>query len=118
MAKRGAPAGNRNRVVHGLYAEMFSAADLRAIAELSKVDPRELAAEIVLLRLVIQRAVALGGGDPASVADAVSSAADRLARVLKAQRVLKGEAAESMVAAMAVAVRELGEELGFGDGQS
>ena len=118
MAGWGAPKGNRNRMTHGLESELYSALDLKMIIALSKSDPTDLAMEIGILRMLIRRAGAVAGVDPVPVLDGVSSAADRLARVLKAQRVLKGEAAESMTAAIAAAVRELGEELGLGDGAS
>jgi hypothetical protein len=103
-------------MTHGLNSELYSELDMREIVKLSESDPTDLAMEIGILRMLIRRAGAVKGIDPVPVLDGVSSAADRLARVLKAQRVLKGEAAESMTAAIAAAVRELGEELGLGDG--
>jgi hypothetical protein len=105
-------------MTHGMDSELYSALDLKMIVELAESDPTDMAMEIGILRLLIRRAGAVTGIDPVPVLDGVSSAADRLARILKAQRVLKGEAAESMTAAIAAAVRELGEELGLGDGQS
>jgi hypothetical protein len=66
---------------------------MREIVKLSESDPTDLAMEIGILRMLIRRAGAVKGIDPVPVLDGVSSAADRLARVLKAQRVLKGEAA-------------------------
>jgi hypothetical protein len=99
--------GNKNAVVDGLSG--VSEEDIAMIQRLGSMDAADLIVELGLLRLFIRQ---LAGKDALSVISAVGEAVARLAGVLKAQRVLKGEAAESLAAAMAVALREIAEEMG------
>jgi len=119
--KRGGQAGNKNALVHGQYSERLSESDLALIAELSKVDPTDMSAEIAAMRFVLYRAVASLGKrrkmeEILEHATVVSEAGVRLARVLRVQRILIGESAEALAGAFAGALREIGEELGVGDG--
>jgi len=115
--------GNRNAVQTGLWAAKLSKAELALLEELSHRQDDDLAEETALLRLCIRIAGSLigsegdpprvGSADPRIVLDSVGLGVERLAKVLRAKRVLTGESAESLTAAFAVAIREIGEELGI-----
>jgi len=66
----------------------------------------------VMIRRVMER---VGVDDPAKALPLVRQGVDAICRALRAQRVLSGEASESLAGAFATAVREMGEELGVGD---
>jgi hypothetical protein len=106
--------GNRNAVVDGLSG--VSDEDIAVIQRLGKMDAADLQTEMGLLRFYI-RQMPGEAGDKVQALDAIGQATVRLSQILKAQRVLKGEAADSLAAAMAVALKAMGEELGIGDGQ-
>lgn len=113
--KRGAQPGNTNALRHGLYTKDLTEEDISLIAELSTVPETDLTAEIVALRFVVHRGLnAVGQMDIDTWSEMVGTAGKRLADVLRAQRVLKGKSAEGLTAAMAVALREIGEEMGIG----
>ena len=117
----GGQVGNANALVHGLYAKRLSKADLELIAELAKVPNDDMSQEIGAMRFVFTRAVAALGkrtkaADMLVWLDGITEAGVRLGNVLRAQRVLKGEGSESLAGAFAVALREIEEELGLGDG--
>ena len=105
MARR----GNRNAVVDGLSG--VSQEDIACIQRLGNMDAADLAVEMGMLRFYIRRMSEVV--DRVVAVDAVGQGTVRLAQILKAQRVLRGEAADSLAAAMAVALREISEELGI-----
>ena len=72
----------------------------------------EVAVMRVLIRRVMQR---IGEDDPLRALPLVRQGVDGICRALRTQRVLSGEGADSLSAAFAVALREIGEELGIGD---
>lgn len=113
--------GNRNAMIHGLYAEKLSESDLALLEECAAIPLDDLRETIAAMRFVILRAIAALGKRPSGVRlllwmEETTEAGVRLANVLKAQRILTGESAESLSAAFAVALREIGEELGISDG--
>lgn len=120
-AGAGAPRGNNNRQKHGFYGRVYTLeeiADLVAYAaDGSVVD--ELAATRVAIRRVLEKLTDKGPDeeleleDYARLAALVFTGANTVARLLKAQRVLSGEAADSLAGAMGTVLSELGQELGI-----
>lgn len=102
----GAPVGNVNARKHGFYAEFFTEEEVEALARAAASEG--LADEIGLLRVRIKRALQEG-----VELDAVGRACSRLTQMLKAQRVLTGEAASEFERAMAEVLDGLVEELGL-----
>ncbi len=105
--RRGAPAGNKNRQTHGLYAappapitsiDDLVADSLRRHAELGAwIDTHaaEMDADTML------RLFALHGQN-----------ASRLGRLLRDKRALSGQAADGLLTAIATALDEISTELG------
>lgn len=117
----GAQPGNRNALIHGLYAERFSKRELELIGEFAAAEDGSLTDEIVVLRFLLHRAVGLlvkrrGFDDQMAGLDLVGDAASKLAQLLRVQRVLRGEGADSLAGALAVALHEISEELGLDSG--
>jgi uncharacterized protein YjcR len=91
--KPGGQPGNQNALKHGFYSRYFSPLEVEEL-QVSSIDG--LNHEVVLLRVMIRRLVALlsDRGDEGDVDHAVaylncmSSACGRLANLLKAQRLL------------------------------
>lgn len=105
----GAPKGNRNAVTHGFYSQFYTAEELEDLA--SAAVAGDLSDEIALLRVRIRRA--LEEGVELSV---ISGALGRLQQLMKAQRVISGDAMSEFEQAMADVLAELTEELGLGLG--
>jgi hypothetical protein len=103
----GAPVGNANARKHGFYAILYTKAELDDVA--LAVAAGDLADEIALLRVRIRRA-----GEQGVDLNTISRALGRLTQMMKAQRVLTGEAADQFEEAMAEALQGLTEELGLG----
>jgi hypothetical protein len=104
--------GNKNAVVDGMSG--VSAEDIALIERLGAMDAGDLIVELGLLRFYIRKVKA--DKDPVQVLSVLGEGVVRLAQVLRAQRVLKGEAADSLAAAIAVALKEIAEEVGIGLG--
>lgn len=106
----GAPEGNRNRLLHGLYAKYLTDDDLAALATVG-ADPG-LADEIAFTRVVIRRLAELIG-EAGSIEQAVSlssalfTGAGRVAMLLKTQHAISGAAADGLNAAIGHALSEL-----------
>jgi hypothetical protein len=97
------------------YASVFSAEEWALIQQWLESTPDAVEAEVAVMRVLIRRVMErLGADDPAKALPLVRQAVDSICRALRAQRVLKGEAADSLAEAFAVALREIGEELGVG----
>jgi hypothetical protein len=101
-------------VVDGLSG--VSREDIAVIQRLGKMDAADLELELGLLRFFIRRCGS--GAASLEALQAIGQGVARLAQVCKAQRVLRGEAADSLAAAIAVAVREMAEELGIEGGEA
>jgi hypothetical protein len=109
-AQPGAPKGNRNARKHGFYAGHLTTEELEDLAVVAAAAAG-LEDEIGLLRVRIRRALAEGCG-----LDQVSRALGRLTQMLKAQRQISGEAADSFQQALAEVLDGLEEELDLGLG--
>ena len=106
----GAPEGNVNARVHGFYSKHLTTEELEDLAVVAAAAAG-LEDEIGLLRVRIRRALAEGCD-----LDQVSRALGRLTQMLKAQRQISGEAADSFQQALAEVLDGLEEELGLGLG--
>jgi hypothetical protein len=99
------------------YASVFSAEEWGLIQRRLESTPDALDAEVAVMRVLIRRVMErLGADDPAQALPLVRQAVDSICRALRAQRVLKGEAADSLAAAIAVALKEIGQEMGIDSG--
>jgi hypothetical protein len=99
------------------YASLFSAGEWALIQQWLESTPAGLDAEVAVMRVLIRRVMEhLGADDPATALPLVRQAVDSICRALRAQRVLRNEAADSLAAAVAVALREMAEELGIDGG--
>lgn len=91
------------------YDELY--ADAQA-----KTGARGLEMEVALLRVLMRRVVErMGAEDPARALLLLRQGVDTLCRALRTERVLQGDAADSLAAAFSVALHEIGEELGIGE---
>ncbi len=96
------------------YAGVLSAEEWAQIRQWLETTPDALDAEVAVMRVLIRRVMdRLGGDDPARALPLVRQAMDSIGRALRAGRVLKGEATDSLSAALATALREVGEEMGL-----
>lgn len=72
--------------------------------------------EVAILRVMIRRVMERSGeADPLKALPLIRQGIDAICRALRTERVLSGESSDSLAAAMAVALREIGEELGIAD---
>jgi hypothetical protein len=107
-AKAGAPVRNQNARKHGFYARYITAEERDDLAVISALG-LSLEGEIALLRVRLRRS--LKEGVELSV---ISRALGRLTQMMKAQKVISGDAASEWEEAMADVLSELAEELGLG----
>jgi hypothetical protein len=113
--QRAAAGEKRPRSDGEWYASVFSAEEWGFIRSWLESTPDTLDAEVAVMRVLIRRVMErLGADDPAQALPLVRQAVDSICRALRAQRVLKGEAADSLAEAFALALREIGEEVGMG----
>jgi len=108
-ARPGAPPGNQNARKHGFYAEFYTGEELEDLATAAVAG--DLSDEIGLLRVRIRRALREG-----VEFDAILRGLGRLTLMLKAQRVISGDAMNEFERAMSEVLTELTEELGLGLG--
>lgn len=99
----GEPRTERGR---RLYRHLFTPEERAALGEAAETN--DLEQEVDLLRVLIRRAVADG-----TDLETVSRSLGRLGQLLRVQRVIRGEAAQSLDAALARALEEIGNELGM-----
>jgi len=98
------------------YESVFSPQELEDIGRLLDSEEHRLDMEVAVMRVMIRRVMAhMGVDDPAQALPLVREAVDAICRALRTQRVLSGEASESLAGAFATALREMGEEIGVGD---
>jgi len=106
--KRGAQPGNLNALKHGYYSQRLREPGAEA----------DLEEEIIVLRTLVRRASELATDPEVSLAtllkalDAISSATDRLAHLLRAQKEF-GETSMSVEAVISQAIAEVARELGI-----
>jgi hypothetical protein len=99
------------------YASVFSAEEWALIQRWLESTPDTLDAEVAVMRVLIRRVMEhVAADEPGKALPLVRQAVDSICRALRAQRVLKGEAADSLAAAFAVALKEIAEEMGVGLG--
>lgn len=118
----GAPRNNHNAETHGFYDRAYTIeelADLVAHAANMTLDD-----EIAAVRVGIQRALIkikdgrtnerdLTAGEYAILAGLITTGANTVARLLRAQRSVSGDAADGIAGAIAQALDEIGNELGL-----
>lgn len=116
----GAPPHNINRRQHGFYSPVLVPDELADLVQFA--DDLSLADEIALARVILRRVVGkLTVTDPAvldiedlSKLAALSLAGTRtVARLLRDQRALSGDAADGFAGAIAQALDELSTEIGI-----
>lgn len=114
-ARGGAPIGNTNRLDHGFYSRHFTEAELEVV--LSPVD--DLADEIALCRVLTGRlAGRLSGDGDLEVEDLVKlasmalRASNTLARLMRDNRVLSGDAADDLAGSIGSVLDQLSAEWG------
>lgn len=125
--KRGVVAGGEGRgeggaqyaqgLLPGFYARAFSAEELAEIGRQLESPQRSMEMEVAVMRIMIRRVLERSGeSDPLKALPVVRQGVDAICRALRTARVLSGESSDSLAAAFAVALREISEELGIGDG--
>ncbi|MEM4724990.1 MAG: hypothetical protein QXP01_08270 [Candidatus Hadarchaeum sp.] len=106
-----------NKPGHRFYASVFTAEEWAEIKEQLAASELSLEMEVAVMRILIRRVMErLGEEDPAKALPLVRQGVDAICRALRSQRVLTGETADSLAEAFAVALREIGEELGVEQG--
>ena len=96
------------------YADALTDEERRDIARQLAAPGRSTEEEVALMRVMIRRVLdRIGGEDPIKTLPLVRQGVDAICRALRTDRVLTGEAADSLSEAFAVALREIGEELGL-----
>jgi len=110
----GAPKGNDNRLIHGFYGRHFTmqeVADLVAHAQVTGLDD-----EIALTRVLLQRVMKVIGETKEEsipteefqkLANLIFSGTNNVARLLRTQRAISGEAADGIAGAIGDALDEL-----------
>ena len=101
----------------GPYADAFSPEEWGEIKRQFESPQRSTEMEVALMRVMIRRVLErCGQEDPLRALPLVRQGVDAICRALRTDRVLTGQAADGLAEAFAVALREIGEELGLGDG--
>ncbi len=105
-----APAG-------GLYEQLFTAQEREQIGKQLESAQRSLDEEVSLMRIMIRRVMERAGeDDPSRALPLVRQAMDAICRALRTERVLSGEASDSLAGALGRALNEIAEELGLNGG--
>jgi hypothetical protein len=101
----------------GLYEPFFTAPEWEQIRQELQSPQCSLDREVSLMRIMIRRVMErIGQDDPAKALPLVRQAMDAICRALRTERVLSGEASDSLAAALGLALNEIGEELGLPSG--
>ncbi len=107
----------RRRKSDRFYNDVFSAEELADIAHQLASPQRSTEMEVAVMRVMIRRVMErIGAEDPGKSLPLILQGEDAICRALRTERVLSGEASDSLASAFATAVREMGEELGGTDG--
>jgi hypothetical protein len=118
----GAPPGNRNRQAHGFYSSTLTEeelADLVAVADDLTLDDEIACARVILRRLMHHLEIDPDAEHPPDVddlhklANLALSATRTVARLLRDQRAITGEAADGIAGAIGQALDELATEWGL-----
>jgi hypothetical protein len=109
----GAPAGNQNRQLHGFYGREYTleeVADLVNLALDDSLDDELAAARVATRRVLKQLQEELEPSDYAQLAGLIFTGTNTIARLLRTQRALRGESADGIAGAIAMALDELSNE--------
>ena len=109
----GAPDDNQNRRTHGFYSSTYTLeelADLVSHALDDSLDDELSATRVAVRRVIEQLHAELPAEEYARLASLVFTGANTVARLLRTQRVLSGDSADSISGAIAVALDELASE--------
>jgi hypothetical protein len=98
------------------YADAFEEGELEDLARQLGSAQRSTESEVEVMRVLIRRVMErIGAEDPVKALPLIRQGVDAICRALRTERVLTGEAADSLAAAFATALNEIGEELGLSD---
>jgi hypothetical protein len=101
----------------GFYNHTFEKGELEDLARQLGSAQRTTEKEVEVMRVLIRRVMErIGVDDPVKALPLIRQGVDAICRALRTERVLSGEAADSLAAAFATALREIGEEMGLGEG--
>ncbi|MBM4432183.1 MAG: hypothetical protein FJ026_17815 [Chloroflexi bacterium] len=111
-------------VSDSFYASVFSPEEWAEIGRLLNApscpatsagrSTSSLEMEVAVLRVLIRRVLErVGADDPLKALPVVRQGVEIICRALRTERMLTGESADSLAAAFATALREIGEELGL-----
>jgi len=113
--KPGAQPGNQNARKHGYYARHLTAEELEALS--LEAQDAALADEIALQRVLNNRLLAAMAqaktDDLLRIAHLLTVSTGRIARLLRDQRALSGEAADGLLQALQKGAEEILTELGY-----
>jgi hypothetical protein len=102
-------------VSDSFYSSVFSAEEWAEIGRMLNAPFCSMEMEVAVLRVLIRRVLErIGADDPLKALPLVRQGVDAICRALRTERVLTGESADSLAAAFATALNEIGEELGTG----
>lgn len=108
------PMPTEKKPGHRFYASVFTPEEWAEIKEQLASPDLSLEMEVAVMRILIRRVMErIGEEDPLKALPLVRQGVDAICRALRSQRVLTGETADSLAEAFAVALREIGEELGL-----
>ena len=109
----GAPDSNQNRRTHGFYSSTYTVeelADLVSHAIDDSLDDELSATRVAVRRVLEQLHGELPAEEYSRLASLIFTGANTIARLLRTQRVLSGDSADSISGAIAVALDELANE--------
>lgn len=113
--KPGAQPGNQNARKHGYYSQHLTAEELEALS--LEAQDTALADEIALQRVLNNRLLkAMAEATPDEllrIAHLLTVSTGRIARLLRDQRALSGEAADGLLQALQKGAEEILTELGY-----
>ncbi len=116
MSKRSPRAGALEpaRQLHlDFYASAFDAGELQEIERQLAAPHMSTEMEVALMRVMIRRVMeAIGTQNPVKALPLIRQGVETICRALRTERVLMGESSDSLANAFAVALREIGEEMG------
>lgn len=96
------------------YSDLFTDHELADIGRQLQSPRRSTDMEVAVMRIMIRRVMErIGEEDPVKALPLIRQGVDAICRALRTERVLSGETSDSLAAAFAVALREIGEELGL-----
>ena len=109
----GAPADNQNRLTHGFYSSTYTVeelADLVSLALDGSLDDELSASRVAIRRVIEQLHNELPPEEYAKLAALVFTGVNTIARLLRTQRVLSGDSADSISGALSIALDEIANE--------